>query len=547
MSSNNSINNVPVFSSANFRTWQQTIEDYLKSMRLYRHISGAAFRPAPVVPPTQANLDTMAAWDEANEQAQGILGLKLLTNLCTHLGATAHASWQALDNAFGQPGISSIYADLQAALHVKISGGQNLQVEMQQLLTLFERLRANGMAISDPIQGMMLLNTLPPKWDNVSMVYLQGQNVLANVTFATVRDAIMAEFEQTSRPSSLAIQKISVVKHKGKSPTFKEQTRTNQLSAPKASGDAPQGASNKKKRQGGKKAKVHAIVSSALISESVAKHLQESHHIEAPAASPTPAYRTGIVVGGPSRAPLSVPSTIASINSSGISYQKVEPPKSAQPYTGLPSKPGLNALNKAMRKAELHLSTLPASKQNQFAYIGVFNPSLAKVIEGDRQLAARLEMEEVKKLASSTCRLVITDNAIASRSSTTLEDLPACPLLEHLTTPPSEVEPMLPPKKVCKRVHKNKGKKDSVHVSPIYPTLGNVRIFPEQARVCDLYNNYKLTALKSDFSNPIAENGETLFKELVQNHKNPYNLNEVNPRHPRAPFYQRLMVSFEQN
>jgi hypothetical protein len=32
----------------------------------------------------------------------------------------------------------------------------------------------------------------------------------------------------------------------------------------------------------------------------------------------------------------------------------------------------------------------------------------------------------------------------------------------------------------------------------------------------------------------------------VQNHENPFNLNEVNPRHPRATFYQRLMVSFEQ-
>jgi hypothetical protein len=195
----------------------------------------------------------------------------------------------------------------------------------------------------------------------------------------------MAEFERTSCPSSLAIQKISAVKRKGKSPTFKEQTCPYQSSAPKASGDAPQGAPDKKKRRGGKKAKVHAIVSSALIPESVAKHLQESHHVEAPAASPTPAHRTGIVVGGPSRAPVSVPCTVVSYNSSGISYQKVVPPKSAQAYTGLLSKPGPNALNKAMRKAKLHLSTLPASKQKQFADIGIFNPSLAKVVEGDHQ------------------------------------------------------------------------------------------------------------------------------------------------------------------
>jgi hypothetical protein len=218
-----------------------------------------------------------------------------------------------------------------------------------------------------------------------------------------------------------------------------------------------------------------------------------------------------------------------------------------QAYTGLPSKQGPNALTKAMRKAELHLSTLPESKQKQFSDIGIFNPSPAKVLEGDHQLAARLEAEEAKKLASSTCWLVITDNTVASGSSLTLNDLPACPLLECLTTPPSKVKPMLPPKKVCKRVRKNKDKKNSVHVPPGDPTLGNVRIFPDQARVCDLYNDYELTASKSDFSNPIAENGETLFREPVQNHKNPYNLNKVNPKHPHAPFYQRLMVSFEQN
>jgi hypothetical protein len=233
-------------------------------------------------------------------------------------------------------------------------------------------------------------------------------------------------------------------------------------------------------------------------------------------ASPTPAIRTGIVVGGPSRAPANVPYTTTSFNSSGIHYHKTELPKSAQAYTGLPSKPGPHSLNKAMRKAELHLGTLPASKQKQFADIGVFNPSTAKAIEGACRLTDRLAAEEAEKLAFSARRLVITDNAIASGSSTTLNDLLARPLLERLTTPPpSEVEPPLPPKKVCKRARKNKGKKDSVHPTPVDPDMGNIRIFPEQARVCQLYENYELNAPKSNFSNPLAENGETLFRELV--------------------------------
>ena len=213
--SSNSINAVPVFASANFRTWQQQMGDFLHFQRLWRITSGTTTRP---VGNTPADLVAQNAWDEGDEQAQGILGLRLSPNLRTHLGATSALSWTALDNVFGQPGIASIYADLQSALHMKISGSQNPQVEMQQLLTLFERLCANGMAISDPIQGMMMLCALPRKWDNIAMVYLQAQNVLANVTFALVRDAIMAEYEWTAHPSTLATQKVSAVKCKGKSP-----------------------------------------------------------------------------------------------------------------------------------------------------------------------------------------------------------------------------------------------------------------------------------------------------------------------------------------
>ena len=217
--SSNSINAVPVFSGANFRTWKQQMEDYLKFLKIWRIVSGMVTRP---VGNTPADLLAQNAWDEGDEQAQGILGLRLSHNLRTHLGATSTLSWAALDNAFGQPGIATIYADLQAALHVKISGTQNPQVEMQRLLTLFERLRANGMAISNPIQGMMMLCALPGKWENIAMVYLQGQNALANVTFTLVRDTIMVEYEQTACPSALAAQRVSAVKRKGKSPQFRE-------------------------------------------------------------------------------------------------------------------------------------------------------------------------------------------------------------------------------------------------------------------------------------------------------------------------------------
>ena len=149
-------------------------------------------------------------------QCLGILGFRLSPNLRTHLGNTAHLMWDSLNTTFGQPGVSAIFADYQAAISLKVTGGQNLQVKIQQLNTLFECLAVNSMSISDPMQGMILLNALPAKWDSAGMVYLQSTCQLTNVSFQSMREAVMAEFECTTRSSTIAVNKISSVKRKGK-------------------------------------------------------------------------------------------------------------------------------------------------------------------------------------------------------------------------------------------------------------------------------------------------------------------------------------------
>ena len=102
--------------------------------------------------PTQAEADAQVAWDFDDIQCLVILSLYLSPNLRTHFGNTAHLTWDSLNTTFGQPGVS--------AITLKVTGGQNLQVEIQQLNTLFKHLTANGMVISDPMQGIIMLNIL---------------------------------------------------------------------------------------------------------------------------------------------------------------------------------------------------------------------------------------------------------------------------------------------------------------------------------------------------------------------------------------------------
>jgi hypothetical protein len=99
---------------------------------------------------------------------------------------------------------------------------------------------------------MLLLKAIPKEWDTITQLYCNGMQ-MANITFDSVQDAIMAEFERIAHPAQLAHQadKISAVKRKGQSPHFKEQRRSN--SAPCPATEAPHGESSIKRTRKGEK------------------------------------------------------------------------------------------------------------------------------------------------------------------------------------------------------------------------------------------------------------------------------------------------------
>ena len=77
---------------------------------------------------------------------------------------------------------------------VKI-GMSNPAKDMMTLFTYLECLWANQVVIPEYIQGMMLLNVIPSKWDHVVAYYVQGQQTVSTVTFSAIQTAILSEFE----------------------------------------------------------------------------------------------------------------------------------------------------------------------------------------------------------------------------------------------------------------------------------------------------------------------------------------------------------------
>jgi gag-polypeptide of LTR copia-type len=216
-----------------------------------------------------------------------MISMRLSSNLRTLIGTTSVATWTNLDQRYGIPHFTRIYKDYELVHSIRLTTGKNPEIRIQKIWTILECLQANGCVLSNYLQGMLLLKAIPKEWDTIVQLYCNGMQ-MANITFDSVRDAIMAEFERTARPAQLAHQanKISAVKRKGQSPHFKEQRKSN--SAPHPATEAPHGESSvKQTRKSGKREKArnaraaHNIVSSTFVPVTVLNHMQESHYTEA--------------------------------------------------------------------------------------------------------------------------------------------------------------------------------------------------------------------------------------------------------------------------
>jgi hypothetical protein len=259
MSSKDIALHIPMFVGQDFHTWLEKMTDYLGSQRLLGYALGQRQRPvaANVAQPTQAELTAQADWDEIDLQVKSMISMWLSTNLRTLIGTTSAATWMNLDQCYGVPHFTGIYKDYELVHSIRLTTGENPEIRIQKIWTILECLRANRCVLSNYLQGMLLSKAIPKEWDTVVQMYCNGMQ-MANITFDSVRDAIMAEFERTARPAQLAHQadKISAVKCKGQSPCFKEQRKSN--SAPHPPTEAPHGESSvKQTRKGGKREKAH--------------------------------------------------------------------------------------------------------------------------------------------------------------------------------------------------------------------------------------------------------------------------------------------------
>ena len=268
---------VPLFDGSNYRTWATDMTAFLRSQRLWGIVSGRESRPSDlpsgraaqsatsqspaqpaIPPPTQEEVSerqrAQREWTEKDEQALGIIQLRLSHNLHSLIGLNAYRTWRNVEDQFGTPGAAIIFADFKSLTAFRLSGG-NPAPEISKMITLLECLRVNHCEFNGFVQTMILLNVLPQKWDHIASVYIQETKV-NDFNLVKLREQIIGEWERLNAgKASTSANKLSAVKRKGKSPQFNNQKRNANDNKAEDSGRTD----NKRSKRGKKKPRTEKL------------------------------------------------------------------------------------------------------------------------------------------------------------------------------------------------------------------------------------------------------------------------------------------------
>ena len=155
-----------------------------------------------------------------------------------------------------------------------------------------------------------------------------------------------------------------------------------------------------------------------------------------------------------------------------------------------------------------------------------------------------------KLKAKEVCTSII-ENAVASLSAVMLDEAPLGKLTleEHIQTPTPDDYAAYAEHQRQKRRRNWAAKKEAAKAAKSQQLAKE----PEAPAPYIVSNNQSLyetwQSLRDhiqDMSNPWSkENGELLFEEPLQNHENPFNVNKVNPQHPKYGYYKSLISDLQ--
>ncbi len=145
---------------------------------------------------TEARKKDIEEWENSNDAANGAIALRLPEQIRSNImRPTAKETWEAIEAQYGTSGAAGLYGIFRDAITFEISGESDTAMPIASLASLFNRLAASGLVISESVKAMILLAALPRSWDGLAMTIL-AQYDAKNINFNDIVPVIQDEYRR---------------------------------------------------------------------------------------------------------------------------------------------------------------------------------------------------------------------------------------------------------------------------------------------------------------------------------------------------------------
>ncbi|THU97584.1 hypothetical protein K435DRAFT_796380 [Dendrothele bispora CBS 962.96] len=285
MSSNgNSFANFENLNANNWTLWSNNMKNYLRIQNCWFAIekekSEYAVRPRPTnippvvtadgtittpgstIQPTDKQLkdydDKLKDWEEANQKAIGIIGMKIPTNLSHLQKDTAKDFWETLKTQYGKVGTAALVTKLLDLFRMTFKPGQNPAITIDSFQNKYIEITSlnDKIAIPEFVLCTLLMHKLGRGWDNFISNIMTNEytpdkttGVDEHWTLDHIRNLLSEEYNsrlsRASHNNTYAnVARFSGIQTGGTTQSFSSQRAKNTRRGAKRSNSAPTPSGN---------------------------------------------------------------------------------------------------------------------------------------------------------------------------------------------------------------------------------------------------------------------------------------------------------------
>lgn len=136
-----------------------------------------------------------AAWNNSDQMALALIGLNVEDNQLLYIRKTVTASeaWNKLEEIHEHDSVTNIVTLIRKMYATQMREGSDLQIHLDKILDLFQKIEAMGENISDTMRIGIILSSLLQSWNKLVTNLSTGHTEKGNLKMKTLLSSLQDE------------------------------------------------------------------------------------------------------------------------------------------------------------------------------------------------------------------------------------------------------------------------------------------------------------------------------------------------------------------